>query len=90
MASRAWKNTVKISEVEKMVATVEFETTADTTTFDLGSIALDGEGVRIEAVLNGADLRSVDWTINADDNTKVDMADTIPKDCDVVFKVFAK
>ena len=90
MASRAWQNAIKIGNTEVLSKKVEFEISEDTKTFDLGDIALDATGIRIEAILNGSVLNDSDWTINADDNTAVDMAESIPADNNLVFKVFIK
>jgi len=90
MASKAFKNAMKIGKTEVLEATAEFNLTEDTTTFDLGDIDLTADGVRVAVELNGSTLEDGDWSVNADDNTQVDMVEAIPADNEINFKVFVK
>jgi len=90
MASKAWVNAIKIGNTEVLRAKINFDLTEDTQTFDLGDIDLSQDNIRIVAELNGNVLEDGDWTVNTDDNTKIDMIEAIPAENEINFKVFEK
>jgi len=90
MASRAFENAMKMRNVETLFATKKFDTTEDTTSFDLGELDLTGAGLRISAILNGSVLEASDISVNADDNTMMDTAKAVPADNTIIFKIYTK
>jgi len=90
MASKAFSNALKLGSIEHLADTVEFDLDADTQTFDLGDYDLSDPNVRVEIYLNGNMLEDGDWSVNADDNTAVDMVETIPAGNEINFKIYTK
>jgi len=90
MASRAFKNAMKMRNVETLLATKKFDTTEDTTSFDLGDLDLADSKLRVSAILNGSMLEASDISVNADDNTMIDTADIIPTDNTIIFEIYTK
>jgi len=89
--SKAFNNAKKIGNTEVVVATAEFDVTADTTAFDLGDTDLSQAGIRIEVVYNGVTLENSDWEVDSSDNTIVNiLSGTIVDGDEINFKVFLK
>ena len=90
MASKAFRNALKMSDVEVLIAKVEFDLTEDTQTFDLGDIDLTQDDIRVEVRVNGTLIEDGDWVVNANDNTAIDINEVVAAKNEVNFRVFRK